>query len=116
MRWLVDTSVWIDHLRSGNARLIELLREDSVLIHPAVIGELACGTLRKRAETLANLRLLPRAPEASLDEVLHFIDEHHLHGRGIGWVDAQLLASAALSDASLWTLDARLASVIRGGK
>ena len=116
MKCLVDTSVWIDHLRSGNARLIELLREDSVLIHPAVIGELACGTLRRRAETLASLRLLPQAPEASLDEVLHFIDERRLHGRGIGWVDAQLLASAALSGVSLWTLDVRLAGVTRGGK
>ena len=111
MNWLVDTSVWIDHFRSGNDRLADLLRENIVLIHPAVIGELACGHLKRRGNTLDALQLLPRAPEVSGDEVLAFVERHRLYRKGIGWIDAQLLASSALSGAKVWTLDRALAKL-----
>ena len=111
MSFLVDTSVWIDHFRFGNGRLEELLREDAVLMHAAILGELACGHLRRRAEILDALRLLPRAQEASGDEVLAFIEQHRLYGKGIGWTDAHLLSSSALSGAKIWTLDRALAKL-----
>jgi predicted nucleic acid-binding protein len=106
---LVDSSVWIDHLRSGNAKLAGLLENGQVLVHPFVIGELALGNLKKRAQILTNLQDLPEAVVARDDEVLRFIGRHALHGRGIGYVDAHLLASARLTpDGSLWTRDKRL--------
>ena len=106
---LVDTSVWIDHLRGGNARLGDLLRDGLVLVHPFVLGELALGQLKRRSEVLSLLGELPQAKSASHDEVLAFVDRHDLAGRGIGWVDVHLLASAALGGVSLWTMDRRLA-------
>ena len=106
---LVDTSVWIDHLRSGDERLIELLDSSHVLAHPFVIGELACGNLRKRDEVLRLLNDLPQAVAASQKEVLHFIEHNKLMGQGIGYIDAHLLASAALTDTALiWTRDKHL--------
>lgn len=106
---LVDTSVWVDHLRRGDARLVELLQRSSVLVHPFVVGELACGTLRDRASILELLQDLPTAVVAGNDEVLGFIDRHALHGQGIGFVDVHLLASVALTgDATIWTRDKRL--------
>jgi predicted nucleic acid-binding protein len=106
---LVDTSVWVDHLRAGDARLIELLEVGQVLVHPFVIGELACGNLHNRTETLTLLGDLPFGPVASDREVLYFIEQHALMGRGIGYVDAHLLASVALGDSvRLWTRDKRL--------
>ncbi|MCC7049666.1 MAG: type II toxin-antitoxin system VapC family toxin [Alphaproteobacteria bacterium] len=109
---LVDTSVWIDHLRHGNAALAELLEAGQVLAHDFVIGELALGNLAGRDEVLALLRDLPAATAADADEVLAYIERHRLMGSGIGYVDAHLLASAALTPgARLWTRDSRLARV-----
>lgn len=106
---LVDTSVWIDHLRRGNPRLAGLLRDGEVLAHAFVAGELACGTLANRAQILGLLADLPEAPPAAHDEVLHLVEHSRLWGRGLGWIDAHLLASALLAPCALWTLDAPLA-------
>jgi predicted nucleic acid-binding protein len=109
---LVDTSVWIDHLRRGEQALAALLEENRVLLHPFVIGEIACGTLSDRAEALELLGNLPSATLAEHHEVLDFVDQHRLYGQGIGYVDAHLLASVALqAGAVLWTRDRRLHSV-----
>lgn len=106
---LVDPSVWIDHLRKRNARLSTLLEDGRVLAHPFVIGELACGLLSDREVVLGLLTELPAAPVATDAEVLALIERHSLAGRGIGLVDAHLLASAVLAAAPIWTLDRRLA-------
>ena len=108
---LVDTSVWVDHLRHGNRRLQSLLENTEVLAHPFVIGELACGTLRNRQEVLTLLQALPEAQAAEHEEVMRVVERERLYGRGIGWIDAHLLASARLSDAPLWTLDRRLSGI-----
>ncbi len=108
---LVDTSVWVEHLRHGLPRLATFLQEGEVLIHPWVIGELACGTLRNRSEVLELLQGLPTATVASDAEVLLLIERDRLMGRGIGYVDAHLLASARLNHCRLWTQDRRLAAV-----
>jgi predicted nucleic acid-binding protein len=108
---LVDTSVWVDHLRAGNRALVSLLHDAEVLTHPFVIGELACGQIRNRLEILSLLKTLPVAHAAGHDEVLAFLEDHRLFGRGIGWIDAHLLASALLSHARLITLDRRLSSL-----
>ena len=106
---LVDTSVWVDHLQHGNAQLAEQLGKGQVLAHPFVLGELALGSLRQRAKVLDAMQNLPMAAVASSDEVLTFIGTHTLHGMGIGYVDAHLLASSRLTPAArLWTLDERL--------
>lgn len=111
---LVDTSVWEEHLRTGDAALAGLLDGGHVLVHPFVIGELACGNLRRRDELIALLSELPQARHASHDEVLFFIERHRLMGSGIGYVDAHLLAGVALTEAArLWTRDKRLADVAR---
>lgn len=111
---LVDSSVWIDHLRRGNPALQGALDSALVLCHPFVIGELACGSLRQRAKILDALRVMPGAPVATQDEALAFLERHHLAGRGIGWVDVHLLASTVLVDgARLWTRYKRLAAVAR---
>jgi predicted nucleic acid-binding protein len=107
---LVDTSVWIGHLRETDTRLQHALLEGEVVGHPFVIGELACGNLTNRAEILTLLKTLPVAPQVDFDEYLFFIDEHQLQGRGIGFADVHLLASAALGQAKLWTKDKRLNS------
>ncbi|MEO7244205.1 MAG: type II toxin-antitoxin system VapC family toxin [Rubrivivax sp.] len=109
---LVDTSVWIDHLRRGDAELAELLERGAVVMHPFVVGEIACGNLTDRAMVLELLQDLPAAAVADNDEALGFIDRHDLHGRGIGLVDVHLLASIALTLGSkLWTRDKRLHAV-----
>ena len=108
---LVDTSVWIDHLRKGNARLRSLLVANAVLTHPFVVGELACGTLQARAAILEYLQELPAAVIADHHEALSLLENKRLYGRGIGWVDVHLLASARLSGARLWTLDESLSAV-----
>lgn len=106
---LVDTSVWVDHLRVGDQGLTMLLDKGHVLMHAFVLGELACGTLRNRGEVLRLLKHLPHAPAATDDEVLFFIERHELMGRGIGYVDAHLLAAVTLNgSAQLWTRDKRL--------
>jgi predicted nucleic acid-binding protein len=106
---LVDTSVWVDHLRRGNDALAALLRQERVLCHPFVAGELACGRLRRRAEVLDLLARLPPAPIASHGEALTFVEGRRLMGCGLGWVDVHLLASASLARRPLWTLDRSLA-------
>lgn len=108
---LVDTSVWVRHLREGDARLAAALERAEVWTHPWVIGELACGHLSDRATMLGLLRALPSAPVASVDEALGLIERRSLMGRGVGWVDVQLLASALLAGIRVWTLDRRLAAV-----
>lgn len=110
---LVDTSVWVEHLRHGESRLITLLEEMRVLTHPFVIGELALGKLERRSEILDLLGNLPSAEAATQTEVLTLIDQRKLTGSGICWVDAHLLAAALLGDASLWTLDRNLATVAK---
>lgn len=106
---LVDTSVWVDHLRRGDARLAELLERGAVVMHPFVVGEIACGTLADRISILELLQDMPTAVVANSDEVLGFIEIHSLHGKGIGYVDVHLLASVALTGgAKLWTRDKRL--------
>ena len=105
---LVDTSVWIDHLRHGNDKLTELLNEGNVLCHPFVIGELACGNLRNRVEVLDLLGALPSAPTATHNEVLFMIGDRVLSGRGLGWIDVHLLAAALLANCHLWTHDRSL--------
>jgi predicted nucleic acid-binding protein len=107
---LVDTSVWVDHLRRGNALLAGFLQKGEVETHPFVIGELACGDLKRRSEILALLGSLPGVVEAEHDEVLSLVGARKLAGSGLGWVDVHLLASALLEDTLLWTLDKRLAA------
>lgn len=108
---LVDTSVWVDHLRVGNRRLQSLLEDTEVLAHPFIIGELACGSLRNREEVLTLLQALPEAQVAEHEEVMRVVERERLYGLEIGWLDAHLLASARLSDAPLWTLDRRLSGI-----
>ena len=111
---LVDTSVWIDHLRVGEPELVGLLEEHRVRMHPFVVGELACGNMSRRDQVLGLLRGLPGVPVADQDEVLFLIERHRLMGRGIGFVDAHLLAATRLSPATtLWTRDRRLAETAR---
>ncbi|MDN4573985.1 VapC toxin family PIN domain ribonuclease [Pandoraea cepalis] len=108
---LVDTSVWIDHLRAGDATLVRLLETGRVLAHPYVIGELALGSLKNRDVVISTLRDLPRVAVATDDEVLRFIGEQALFGLGIGYVDAHLLAATRLTPgAAIWTRDKRLAA------
>ena len=109
---LVDTSVWVDHLRTGDAALATLLGEGRVLAHAFVTGEIALGQLRQRKLVIESLQDLPQAPVASHDEVMTFIANHALHGLGIGYVDAHLLAAVRLAPGSLlWTRDKRLMGV-----
>jgi predicted nucleic acid-binding protein len=106
---LVDTSVWVDHLRRGNARLVTLLESAKVATHPFVIGEIACGSLANRQTVLALLQDLPMATVADSVEVLDYIEHHRHYGKGVGYVDVHLLAAVALTaDTVLWTRDKRL--------
>lgn len=110
---LVDTSVWVDHLRRGDDSLRAALESAIVLTHPFVVGELALGRIRNRNEILHLLRQLSTSLEASHSEALELVEQRGLMGRGIGYVDVHLLASAALSGVPLWTRDGRLAEVAR---
>jgi len=106
---LVDTSVWVDHLRRGDPGLVDLLERSIVIMHPFVVGEIACGSLRDRESILELLQDLPAAAVADGDEILRFIESHALHGKGIGYVDVHLLASVALTEgARIWTRDKKL--------
>ena len=105
---LVDASVWVAHLREGAVGLDALLNEGHVLCHPFVIGELACGNLKNRIEILSLLQALPAAVHAEHEEVMLFIVEHGLMGKGLGYVDAHILVAAALTQAPLWTFDKKL--------
>jgi len=106
---LVDTSVWINHFRRSDARLSDLLGAVQVWTHPFVIGELACGNLSSRTEVITLLEALPSVPVVDHDEIMHFVGARRLHGRGLGWVDMHLLASARIAAVPLWTFDRRLA-------
>lgn len=111
---LLDTSVWIDHLRRGDAQVVSILQSGLALAHPFVVGELACGQLKSRAEILGLLAALPQAKVAQEPEVMLFIERHGLMGRGIGYIDAHLLTATALTEgARLWTRDKRLDSLAR---
>ncbi|WP_338021274.1 VapC toxin family PIN domain ribonuclease [Azomonas macrocytogenes] len=109
---LVDTSVWVAHFREPSDALIRLLERDSVLAHPLVIGEIACGTPPNRKQTLADLMSLQPVNQASLQEVLAFIEHGHLFGQGCGLIDLQLLASTVITPgARFWTLDKQLGAL-----
>jgi predicted nucleic acid-binding protein len=105
---LADTSVWISHIREGQPHLQQALVDSKVFMHPFVLGEMACGNLRARSQTLHRLGRLPAPVSASNDEVLALLEQHRLFGRGLGWVDVHLLASARLTGCRLWTLDGPL--------
>jgi predicted nucleic acid-binding protein len=107
---LADTSVWVNHFRQDNPRLSQALLDGHILMHPFVVGEIACGNLRSRPKVLNDLRRLPPAITADHEEVLGFVNQHRLFGEGITWMDAHLLASARLSACRLWTLDLRLSA------
>jgi predicted nucleic acid-binding protein len=107
---LVDTSVWVDHLRSANAGLIALLERGAVLTHPLIIGELACGNLQNRTALISLWRNLPRITPVTNTEALYFLEQRQLMGKGVGFIDIHLLAAVALQgDSLLWTRDKRLA-------
>jgi len=106
---LADSSIWVDHLRKGDHQLAALLASSRVLCHPFILGEIALGQLRQRTVILNAMRNLPKAVMATDHEVMRFIDDHALQGRGIGYIDAHLLASTRLTlGSSLWTRDKRL--------
>jgi len=107
---LVDTSIWVVHLRQGSRRLEKLLMDAEIICHPFIIGELACGNLKNRNEIISLLQSLPMAPTIELEEFLFFIDRNYLMGKGVGLVDVHLLASAQLAGVPLWTADKKLKS------
>ena len=113
---LADTSVWVDHLRKGNERLADFLNEGVVLCHPFIIGELACGTLKNRNKILGMLASIPSIPVAEHDEVFGFISRHKIQGKGVGWIDAHLLASTYLAKCRIWTLDKSLMKIAKSLK
>lgn len=109
---LVDTSVWVDHLRSHDEQLFGLLMQGVVSIHPMIIGELACGHLQNRMQLMDLLQSLPASPEATHRETIFLLESHQLMGKGIGYIDLHLLAACLISDnAHLWTRDKRLAGI-----
>ena len=105
---LVDTSIWVSHLRKGNPHLETLLMDGEVICHPFIIGELACGHIKNRKEILSLLQALPMAETAEHQEVLHFLEYNLLMGKGLGYIDVHLLASALLTEIPLWTSDRKL--------
>lgn len=113
---LVDSSVWIDHLRRGNPVLRDLLDDDQILIHQFVIGKLACLSVKNRKKFFADLNELPLAVSASDEEVLRLLEERELWGKGIDWIGAHLIASALLSRCQLWTLDVGLRAAAMSAK
>jgi predicted nucleic acid-binding protein len=105
---LVDTSIWVSHFRMGNSHLATLLNNGEVVCHPFVVGELACGNMKNRKEILSLLQTLQMAEMAGHQEVLHFIEYNQLMGKGLGYIDVHLLASALLTKIPLWTSDKKL--------
>ncbi len=110
---LADTSIWVSHFREGDPWLQECLSNGQILIHSFVLGEIACGNLRSRSRVLNDLSQLPFAICATDDEVLTLLEQQSLFGKGIGWIDAHLLASARLTSCQLWTLDRPLRDLAR---
>ena len=110
---LVDTSVWVTHLRKNEARLYHLLEEGAVSVHPFIVGELACGNLKNRKTIFQYLSYLPKVKQAQEEEVLGFLEVHELYGRGLAYVDVHLLVSAILSHTPLWTFDKELQTLAR---
>jgi predicted nucleic acid-binding protein len=110
---LVDTSVWIDHLRNGNRIMERMLQNAEVLVHPFVVGELALGRISNRAEIMDLLANLPSVEAAENQEVMHMIEKRDLAGSGIGWIDAHLVAAALMAHASLFTFDKALLKAAR---
>jgi len=108
---LVDTSVWIKHLRSGNIGLESLLNDGHVVSHLFIVGELACGNLSNRSEILSLLQAIPLANHAEHEEVMHFIQNYSLMGKGLGYIDMHLIVSAILTRVPIWTLDKKLKEV-----
>ena len=107
---LVDSSIWVSHLRQSSRQLEKLLMNAEVMCHSFIIGELACGNLKNRNEIISLLQSLPMAPTVEFDEFLFFIDRNHMMGKGVGFVDVHLLASAQLAGVLLWTADKKLKS------
>ncbi len=110
---LIDTSVWIDHFRKGNLRLTQILEQESASMHDFVFGELALGNFRNRRNVFSLLASLPRCPAANHVETLWLVEHHRLMGKGIGYIDACLLASSRMTGFRLWTMDLRLAEIAR---
>ena len=108
---LVDTSVWVAHLRYGNVGLENLLNEGHVVCHLFIVGELACGNLSNRSEILSLLQALPLADHAGHDEVMYLIEHYSLMGKGLGYIDMHLIVSAILTRVQIWTLDKKLKEV-----
>jgi predicted nucleic acid-binding protein len=109
---LADTSVWVEHFRHGSPRLRELLEAGEVAMHPMVLGELACGNLARRGDTLHRLAHLPVIAQLPDRVVLEAIEIRRLWAKGIGWIDAHLLAACLVSGTQLWTMDQRLAKLM----
>jgi predicted nucleic acid-binding protein len=105
---LVDTSVWVKHLREGDHHLAELLEQGNVVCHPFIIGELACGGIKKRNEILGLLNDLPSTDLLDHSEVMEFIESRQIMNKGIGYIDVHLLGSGLVSEAPLWTFDKAL--------
>jgi predicted nucleic acid-binding protein len=110
---LVDTSVWVSHLREGEAGLKKLLIDGEVMCHPFIVGELACGNLKNRLEILTYLQSLPITILAEDEEVLKFIENNQLMGKGLGYIDIHLIASAVLTDVPVWTFDKTLDTIAK---
>jgi predicted nucleic acid-binding protein len=108
---LVDTSIWVEHFRNGSAELRRLLLDGQVYCHPFIVGELACGHLKKRSEILDLLSSLQQAIISDDEEALQLIETRRLYGRGLGWIDVHILSSALLTGAQLWTFDKTLKKV-----
>ncbi len=108
---LADTSVWIDHLRKTDSKLSGILQKGEVCIHPFIVGEIACGNLANRDEIIELLKALPEVSVASDDEILQFIENRQLYGKGLGYIDIHLLASSLINKVSLWTNDKRLSDI-----
>lgn len=108
---LVDTSVWVAHLRQGNTELETLLNDSDVVCHSFIIGELACGNIKNRSEILSLLKSLPMATQARHGEVMQLIENYRLMGLGLGYIDMHLLASTLLTQIPIWTFDKKLNEV-----
>lgn len=102
---LVDTSVWIHHFHSPESKLISLIERKEILTHVAVLGEIASGHIKNRSQILGNMKLIPRVAEVNANEILEFIESRCLFGKGLGWVDIQLMASCFVTGCNLFTYD-----------